>query len=81
VTPAGRTPTEAEKASRKARVAAVKDALQRSVELKGENVVRAREALKTYLRNLNDPRQPDDAAFSALLEAPFRPPRQKQMGR
>lgn len=81
MTPAAKVPTEAEKASRKARVAAAKDALHRSVDLKGDGVVKAREALKTYLRNLNEARQPDDAAFTALLEAPFRPPRQRPMGR
>lgn len=80
MSPTAKAPTEPEKASRKARVAAAKDALHRSVDLKGDSVVKAREALKTYLRNLNDARQPDDVAFSVLLEAPFRPPRQKQTG-
>ena len=78
--PSGRRePTEEEKAQRKERVAAAKDALARSVGLKGEHVAPARAALKTYLQRLNDPRQPDDAAFQALLEGPFRaPPKKKE---
>ena len=74
-----REPTEEEKAQRKERVAAAKDALARSVGLKGEHVAPARAALKSYLQRLNDPRQPDDAAFQALLEGPFRaPPKKKE---
>jgi len=76
-----REPTEEEKAQRKERVAAAKDALARSVGLKGEHVAPARAALKSYLQRLNDPRQPDDAAFQALLEGPFRaPPKKKERG-
>jgi hypothetical protein len=74
-----REPTEEEKAQRKERVAAAKDALARSVGLKGEQVGPARAALKSYLQRLNDPRQPDDAAFQALVEGPFRvPPKKKE---
>jgi len=74
-----REPTEEEKAQRKERVAAAKDALARSVGLKGEQVAPARAALKSYLQRLNDPRQPDDAAFQALIEGPFRvPPKKKE---
>ena len=74
-----REPSEEEKAQRKERVAAAKDALARSVGLKGEQVAPARAALKSYLQRLNDPRQPDDAAFQALIEGPFRvPPKKKE---
>lgn len=77
-TPAGsgtrRTPTEEERATRKARVAAAKDALARSVGLRGDHVPPARAALKTYLRRLNEPHQPSDDQFQALVEGPFRVP-------
>ena len=77
--PAKREPTEEEKAKRKERVAAAKDALARSATLKGDWVAPARAALKSFLQRLNDPRQPDDAQFEALLEAPFRqPPKKKE---
>ena len=73
-----REPTEEEKATRKERVAAAKDALKRSVGLRGDHVGPARAALKLYLQRLNEPRQPDDAAFAALLEAPFKAPPKKR---
>jgi hypothetical protein len=70
---------EEEKATRRERVAKAKDALARSVGAKGEQVAPARAALKSYLQRLNDPRQPDDAAFQALVEGPFRvPPKKKE---
>ena len=78
-TSAKREPTEEEKAVRKQRVAAAKDALARSATLKGDWVAPARAALKSYLQRLNEPRQPDDAQFEALLEGPFRaPPKKKE---
>lgn len=67
-------PTEEERAIRKARVAAAKDALTRSVGLRGDHVPPARSALKTYLRRLNEPHQPSDDQFAALVEGPFRAP-------
>jgi hypothetical protein len=73
-----RVVSEEEKAQRKERVAKAKDALARSVGLKGEQVAPARAALKTYLQRLNDPKQPSDEMFEALVEAPFKvPPKQK----
>jgi hypothetical protein len=76
---AKREPTEEEKATRKQRVAAAKDALARSAGLKGDHVAPARAALKSYLQRLNEPKQPDDAQFEALVEAPFRtPPKKKE---
>ena len=70
--------SEEEKAKRKDRVAKAKDALSRSVGLKGEHVAPARTALKTYLQHLNDPNQPDDAKFELLVEAPFKAPPKKK---
>ena len=70
--------SEAEKTTRKDRVAKAKDALARSVGTKGEHVAPARSALKTYLQKLNDPKQPDDAHFEALIEAPFKAPPKKK---
>jgi len=73
---AGRERTEEEKAQRRERVARAKDALARSAELKGAHVPAARKALKLFLQNLDQPRQPSDEAFQALLDAPFtEPPR------
>ena len=46
--------------------------------MKGDHVVAARAALKTYLQKLNEPRQPDDAQFEALIEAPFKMPPKKK---
>lgn len=65
-------PTEEEKATRRARVVAVKDALARSAQLNAPHVAPARAALREFLRNLNEPRQPSEAAFEELLRGPFR---------
>lgn len=70
--------SDEEKATRKERVAAAKDALARSVGLKGDHVAPARAALKVYLQKLNDPKQPDDAKFAELVEAPFKAPPKKK---
>jgi hypothetical protein len=71
--------SEEEKATRKTRVAAAKDALKRSAGTRGDHVPSARAALKSYLRRLNEPDQPNDDTFTALLEAPFRaPPKKKE---
>jgi hypothetical protein len=78
---ANKTPavySDEEKATRKARVAKAKDALGRSVGLKGAHVAPARAALKRYLQQLNEPRQPDDAHFEMLIEAPFKAPPKKK---
>ncbi len=69
---------EEEKATRRDRVAKAKDALARSVGAKGDHVAAGRAALKTYLQRLNEPKQPDDATFEALLEAPFKAPPKKK---
>ena len=72
--------SDEEKAMRKERVAKAKDALARSAGMKGDQVPPARKALKSYLQRLNDPKQPDDARFEMLLEAPFKaPPKKKPM--
>ena len=70
--------SEEEKAIRKDRVAKAKDALARSVGATGDWVISGRAALKTYLQRLNEPKQPDDAQFEALLAAPFTPPPKKK---
>jgi hypothetical protein len=70
--------SDAEKATRKERVAKAKDALARSVGSKGDHVAPARAALKTYLQRLNEPKQPDDAQFETLIEAPFKAPYKKK---
>lgn len=70
--------SDEEKATRKERVAKAKDALSRSVGLKGDHVASARAALKRYLQQLNDPKQPDDAHFEMLVEAPFKAPPKKR---
>ena len=70
--------SDEEKALRKDRVARVKDAMSRSVGLKGGHVAPARAALKTYLQRLNEPNQPDDAQFDMLVEAPFKAPPKKK---
>jgi hypothetical protein len=70
--------SEDEKATRRDRVAKAKDAMARSVGAKGDHVVQARAALKTYLQRLNEPKQPDDAQFEALVEAPFKAPPKKK---
>ena len=69
---------EEEKALRRERVAKAKDALARSVGAKGEQVAPARAALKAYLQRLNEPKQPDEAQFETLLEAPFKAPYKKK---
>lgn len=69
-----RPPSEEERATRRARVAAAKDALARSVGLRGDHVPPARAALKAYLRRLNEAHQPSDDQFQALVEGPFRVP-------
>ncbi len=73
--------SDAEKALRKDRVEKAKDALTRSVGIKGDHVVAGRAALKDYLRRLNEPRQPDDARFESLIEAPFKVPPKKKNDR
>lgn len=67
--------TEEERAQRKERVQAAKTALQDSSKLSGIHVPAARSALKNYLRQLNEPNQPNDAMFQQLLAAPFASPR------
>lgn len=74
----GRVFTDEERAVRKQRVERAKDALARSVGMKGDHVVAARAALKTYLQRLNEPNQPDDERFELLVEAPFRQPPKKR---
>lgn len=70
--------SDEEKAQRKDRVEKAKDALSRSATMKGTQVPAARKALKSFLQNLNEPNQPDDARFELLIEAPFKaPPKQK----
>jgi len=70
--------SDAEKAVRKERVEKAKDALSRSVGIKGDHVPAARAALKDFLRRLNEPKQPDDARFETLIEAPFKAPPKKK---
>lgn len=75
-----RTFSDAEKATRKERVAKAKDAISRSAGMRGDHVPPARAALKSFLRRLNEPDQPDDARFELLVEAPFKaPPKKKPM--
>ena len=73
-----RTFSDEEKTVRKERVAKAKDAMSRSVGLKGAHVAPARAALKAYLQRLNEPNQPDDAQFETLVEAPFKAPPKKR---
>jgi hypothetical protein len=70
--------SEEERAKRKERVAKAKDALARSVDAKGDHVTSARTALKNYLKRLNDPKQPSDEMFEAMIEAPFAAPPKKK---
>lgn len=73
--------SEEERTRRKERVERAKDALSRSNGLKGDHVVAGRAALKLFLRNLNDPKQPSDEQFEAIVEAPFKaPPKPKSFG-
>ncbi len=73
--------SDEEKAARKERVTKVKDALARSADTKGDHVPPARKALKKFLQNLNEPNQPDDQRFEALIEAPFKAPPKKKNDR
>ena len=74
--------SDAEKTARKERVEKAKDALTRSVGLKGDHVTAGRSALKDFLRRLNEPKQPDDSRFESLIEAPFKvPPKKKSNDR
>lgn len=70
--------SEEEKATRKERVAKAKDALARSIGIRGDQVAPARAALKSYLQKLNEPKQPDDQLFEMLIEAPFKAPPKKR---
>src|SRR3954451_21318855 len=70
--------SEEEKAKHRERIAAAKDALKRSVGLKGEHVAPARTALKEWLRNPGDT---SDERFAILVEAPFREPPKKRQQR
>ncbi|MBV1893924.1 MAG: hypothetical protein KUG57_07740 [Ilumatobacteraceae bacterium] len=70
--------SDEEKALRKERVAKAKDAMSRSAGLKGAHVAPARTAIKRYLQQLNDPKQPDEARFELLIEAPFKAPPKKK---
>ena len=70
--------SDEEKALRKERVAQAKDAMSRSSGMKGAQVAPARAAIKRYLQQLNDPKQPDDARFELLIEAPFKAPPKKK---
>ena len=72
------TYSDEEKTTRKDRVAKAKDAMTRSVGLKGVQVAPGRAAIKKYLQNLNDPKQPDDQQFDTLIEAPFKAPPKKR---
>lgn len=72
--------SEEERATRKQRVQRAKDALARSAHLKGDHVTAARQAIKLYLQRLNDPRQPTDEQFEALVDAPFRQPPKRREG-
>jgi len=75
LTPAGIRHSEEERALRKSRVGAAKTALRDSSQLTGAHVPAARSALKSYLRQLDNPNQPNDAVFQQLLAAPFAQPR------
>jgi hypothetical protein len=70
--------TAEERATRKSRVLAAKRALRESSQLTGAHVPAARGALKTYLRQLDEPKQPSDAVFELMLAAPFATPRRQQ---
>lgn len=74
--------SDEQKATRKERVGKAKDALTRSVGMKGDHVVAGRAALKKYLQQMNEPNQPDDQRFEMLIEAPFKaPPKQRDNNR
>jgi len=78
VTPGRPHHTDEERTLRKTRVQAAKTALRESSTLSGTHVPPARSALKNYLRQLNEPNQPNDAAFEHMLSAPFATPRPKR---
>ena len=78
VVPSNSRFSEAERTIRKDRVTKAKDAMARSVGLKGEHVAPARASLKMYLQRLNEPNQPDDARFDLLINAPFTAPPKKK---
>jgi hypothetical protein len=70
--------SQEERDVRKSRVEAAKTALKDSSDLRGTHVPAARAALKAYLRQLNEPNQPNEAVFKLLVAAPFAaPPRRK----
>ena len=66
-----------ERAERNSRVAAAKTALRDSSQLSGPHLPAARSVLKEYLRRLNEPNQPSEAAFELMLRAPFAEPRRR----
>jgi hypothetical protein len=70
--------SDEEKAAYRERIGKAKDALKRSVGMKGDHVTSARSALKDYLRRLDEPKQPDDSRFEILIEAPFKDPPKKK---
>lgn len=73
--------SEEDRTRRKERVEKAKDALSRSIGMRGDHVVAGRAALKLFLRNLNDAKQPNDEQFEAIVEAPFKaPPKPKSFG-
>ncbi len=73
--------SEEDRTRRKERVEKAKDALTRSIGMRGDHVVAGRAALKLFLRNLNDAKQPNDEQFEAIIEAPFKaPPKPKSFG-
>ena len=81
MTPPGAVHSAEEKAVRRSRVEAAKKALADSAHLNGPQVPAARAALKAYLRQLNEPKQPNDATFAQLVAAPFEEPRRRPPGR
>ena len=46
----------------------------------GASVAPARAALKSFLQRLNEPKQPNDEQFNALVEAPFNVPPKRKVG-
>lgn len=72
--------SEEERAARKERVQKVKDALKTLATTKGDHVPAARASLKAYLQNLNEPNQPSDERFTAMLDNALNPPRPKAKG-
>ncbi len=72
--------SEEEKAARRDRVEKAKKALADSQTLKGDHVVAARAALKAFLRNLNDAKQPNDEQFEAILAAHTVVPKKEKPG-